>query len=56
LLKQLSILSANNRTLAIALACLAGNPRLYWYWEIFALSLLAAVMAVRLRQREAQLA
>jgi phosphatidylglycerophosphate synthase len=55
LLRRLSILSANNRTLAIALACLAGNPRLYWYWEIAALSLIALVMAGRLRRREASL-
>ncbi len=55
LLRQLSILSANNRTIAIALACLAGNPRLYWYWEIIALTLIAVVMAWRLRKREAMI-
>ena len=56
LLRQLSILSANNRTIAIALACLAGDPRLYWYWEIGVLSLIALVMARRLRLCEAGLA
>ncbi len=56
LVRQLSVLSANNRTIAIALACLAGDPRYYWYWELGALSLIAALMAVRLRQREAGLA
>jgi phosphatidylglycerophosphate synthase len=56
LVRQLSILSANNRTIAIALACLIGNPKLYWYWEIFALTALAFLMALRLRQREASLA
>ncbi len=56
LLRQLSILSANNRTIAIALACLAGDPRLYWYWEIGVLSLIALWMAKRLRAREAVLA
>lgn len=55
-MKRLSILSANSRTLAIALACLAGNPKLYWYWEIFGLSLLALVMAMGLRRAEAMLA
>jgi CDP-diacylglycerol--serine O-phosphatidyltransferase len=54
LVRRLSILSANNRTIAIALACLAGNPRLYWYWEIAALSLIALAMAVLLRRREAE--
>jgi phosphatidylglycerophosphate synthase len=55
LVRGLSILSANNRTIAIALACLAGNPRLYWYWEILGLSMIAVAMAWRLRQREAGL-
>ena len=52
-LRRLSILSANNRTVAIALACLAGDPRFYWYWEIIALSLIAVVMAAGLRRCEA---
>lgn len=55
LIRQLSILSANNRTLAIALACLAGNPRLYWWWEITALTIIAIVMNQRMRHREAAL-
>lgn len=53
LVRGLCILSANNRTIAIALACLLGNPRLYWYWEIAALSLIALAMAGLLRRREA---
>jgi phosphatidylglycerophosphate synthase len=53
LVRGLCVLSANNRTIAIALACLLGNPQLYWYWEIAALSLIAVVMAVLLRRREA---
>ncbi|GGI87383.1 hypothetical protein GCM10007973_24810 [Polymorphobacter multimanifer] len=56
LVRRLSILSANNRTVAIALACLAGDPRLYWYWEIAALTVIALVMGRRLRAREAALA
>ncbi|MBC7520414.1 MAG: CDP-alcohol phosphatidyltransferase family protein [Sandarakinorhabdus sp.] len=55
MVRGLCILSANNRTIVIALACLAGNPRLYWYWEIFGLSLIAAILAWRLRRREAAL-
>jgi phosphatidylglycerophosphate synthase len=55
-LRRLSLLSANNRTIAIALACLAGNPLLYWLWEIGALSIAALVLASILRQREAHLA
>lgn len=55
LIRQLSILSANNRTIAIAVACLAGNPRLYWYWEIAALTIIAIVMNKRLRAGEASI-
>ncbi len=53
LLRRLSLLSANNRTIAIALACLAGDPRWYWAWEIIGLSLFALAMAARLRHCEA---
>lgn len=56
LLRGLSILSANNRTIVIALACLAGDPRFYWYWEILGLSAIALIMAWRLRRREAMVA
>ncbi len=52
ILRRLSILSANNRTLVIALACLAGNPKLYWYWELIGLSLVAFGMALWLRRCE----
>jgi CDP-diacylglycerol--serine O-phosphatidyltransferase len=55
LLRQLSVLSANNRTIAIALACFAGNPRLYWYWEIFVLTFVAAFMAWRLRNQDSKI-
>jgi phosphatidylglycerophosphate synthase len=55
LLRRLSILSANNRTIVIALACLAGNPRLYWYWEIIGLTLAALLLAWQLRRCETAL-
>ncbi len=54
-LRRLSLLSANNRTIAIAVACLLGDPKLYWYWEIAALSVLALVLAKVLRRREVML-
>jgi hypothetical protein len=54
--RRLSLLSANNRTVAIAIACLAGNPKLYWYWEIFVLSGVALVLAAALRRTEAEIA
>ena len=55
-LRRLSILSANNRTIAIAVACLLGNPKLYWIWEIAVLSVIALVLALLLRRRESGLA
>jgi len=55
-LRRLSLLSANNRTIAIAIACLAGNPKLYWYWEIVVLSGAALLFAATLRRAEANVA
>ncbi|PZN96334.1 MAG: CDP-diacylglycerol--serine O-phosphatidyltransferase [Alphaproteobacteria bacterium] len=55
LVRRLCVLSANNRTIAIALACLAGNPLLYWYWEIAVLTLLALALAWQLRRCESAL-
>ncbi len=46
-------LSANGRTFAIWLAAIAGNPMLYWAWEIIGLTLLALAAARLLRQAEA---
>jgi len=56
LLRGLGILSANYRTIAIPLACLAGDPRLFWGWEIFGLTLIAMAIVARLRHRENDLA
>ncbi|WP_174290831.1 CDP-alcohol phosphatidyltransferase family protein [Sphingomonas bacterium] len=38
-----SLLSANVRVALIAIACLAGNPRIFWWAEIVALSAVTAV-------------
>jgi len=40
-MKLLSLLSANSRVIAIYLACLAGDPMLFWWFELLPLSLLA---------------
>ena len=55
IVRSMALLSSNSRTVAIALACLAGDPRLYWYWEIAGLSLLALVLSAWLRRTEAGL-
>ncbi len=54
IVRAMALLSTNSRTVTIALACLAGDPRLYWYWEIVGLTLIALVLASRLRRAEAQ--
>jgi phosphatidylglycerophosphate synthase len=44
-MKLMALQSANVRVFAIFLACLAGNPRLFWWFEIVPLSgLLAAAL------------
>lgn len=53
IVRAMALLSSNSRTITIALACLAGNPRLYWYWEIAGLSLIALALAWRVRRAEA---
>jgi hypothetical protein len=52
ILRRLSPVSANGRTLAIYLAVLAGEPLLYCLWEIVALTLLSLAAASALRQAE----
>lgn len=54
-LQKMVVLSANSRTLTIWLACIAGQPILYFYWEIFGLTLIALLLAARLRHVEAGL-
>lgn len=48
----LSPLSANGRTIAIYVACIAGSPFLYWIWELVFLTLLALAGGHWLRQSE----
>lgn len=51
-----SLLSANVRVQAIFVACLIGNPRLFWWFEIIVLSAVAIVGIARHRRVEAVLA
>lgn len=51
-LSAVGLLSANNRTIAIALACLAGSPWLYWLWTLVVLSAAAILLGLRLRAAE----
>ena len=51
-LRRMAPLSADGRVFAIWLAALAGEPILFWLWEILALSLLALAANAGLRQAE----
>ena len=55
-LKALTLLGANSRTAMIAIACLAGEPRLFWAYEIVGLSAVALFLSRRLRRLEAKAA
>lgn len=53
-LRGMAPLSANGRTIAIWLAALAGEPMLFWLWELVGLTLVALAAARALRQSEQQ--
>jgi hypothetical protein len=44
------------RVVAIYLACLAGNPMLFWWWELGPLSLVTAAGIIWHRRIERRLA
>lgn len=51
-MKWEALLSANVRVYAIAIACLLGQPRLFWWFELVPLSLVALLGLVRHRAVE----
>lgn len=51
-MKAMALLTANVRVWAVAIACLAGNPRLFWWFEIVPLTIVAAFCIARHRQVE----
>ncbi len=55
-MRFMALLSANTRLLAIWVACLAGDPKLFWWFEIIPLSVLAIVTILWHRRVEAALA
>jgi hypothetical protein len=55
-MRFMALLSANTRLLAIWLACVAGDPKLFWWFEIIPLSVLAIVTILWHRRVEAALA
>ena len=55
-MRLMALLSANVRVLAIYIACLCGNPKYFWWFEIVPLSIVACVAIFWLRRVEAGLA
>jgi CDP-diacylglycerol---serine O-phosphatidyltransferase len=55
-LKLLNLLSANLRVIALYAACLAGDPRLFWWFELGPLTAVAIAGIVWHRRIEARLA
>jgi hypothetical protein len=54
-MKVMALESANMRVLAIFIACLAGNPRLFWWFEIVPLTILLIFTLIWHRRVEASL-
>ena len=55
-LRLMNLLSANMRILILYAACLAGDPRLWWWWQLGPLTLVAAAGLVWHRRIESRLA
>jgi CDP-diacylglycerol--serine O-phosphatidyltransferase len=55
-LKLMNLLNANARIVALYAACLAGDPRLFWWWTLGPLTLLTAAGIIWHRRIEARLA
>jgi hypothetical protein len=55
-LRLLNLLNANMRILALYAACLAGDPMLWWWWELGPLTAVTAAGLIWHRRVEARLA
>jgi hypothetical protein len=55
-LKLLNLLNANARIVILYAACLAGDPRLFWWWTLGPLTLVTAAGLIWHRRIEARLA
>jgi hypothetical protein len=55
-LRLMNLLTANMRVVALYAACLAGDPRLFWWWELGPLTLVTVAGIVWHRRAEARLA
>jgi hypothetical protein len=55
-LRLMNLLSANMRVVALYAACLAGEPMLFWWWELGPLTLVAIAGLVWHRRVERRMA
>lgn len=55
-LRLMNLLTANMRVVALYLACLVGDPRLFWWWELGPLTLVTVAGLIWLRRAEARVA
>jgi hypothetical protein len=55
-LRLMNLLTANSRVIALYAACLAGDPKLFWWWQLGPLSLVAAAGMLWHRRIERRLA
>jgi hypothetical protein len=55
-LRTMNLLTANMRVVALYAACLAGNPMLFWWWELGPLTLVTILCLAWHRRIEAGLA
>jgi hypothetical protein len=55
-LRLMNLLTANSRIVALYVACLAGDPRLFWWWELGPLTLVTIAGLIWHRRVERRLA
>lgn len=55
-MRLMSLLTANMRVFAIFVACLAGNPRIFWWVEIVPMTIIVIVGTIAHRRVERQMA
>jgi phosphatidylglycerophosphate synthase len=53
--RKMSLVGANGRSFGIWLACIAGDPRLFWLWELVGLTAVCLILARRIASVEERL-
>lgn len=53
--RALQPISANGRTLALPICCLAGHAEWFWWWELVGMNIYAGAVTIGLRNAEARI-